>query len=105
MIKKIKKIKRKKDIKNKYNLRILNGNENDTIKWDYEYEDIFKCRIDKKNEINVYYINSFFGDNISLFVNNITKCVQLFDSNEYPVALISNFNGGGYALISHLLLE
>ena len=104
-IKKISNIKRKKDIKNKYNLRKLNETENDTIKWDYEFEDIFKCRVDKENEINVYYINSFMGNNISLFVTNIRECVDLFDTNDYPVTLISDFNGGGYALISHLLLE
>ena len=33
-------------------------NEN-IINWDYNYEDIFKCRIDNINKINVYYISSF----------------------------------------------
>ena len=101
-IKIIEKIKRKKYIK-KNNLKSFS--ENNIIKWDYEYEDIFKCRVDKKNEINVYYIHSFMGKNRDSFYDKIEKCTKLFDKNKYPITLISDFNGGGDALISLLLIE
>ena len=35
----------------------------------------------------------------------IKKCAELFDSNEYPVTLISDFNGGGTASYGIFLLE
>ena len=79
--------------------------EDNKIKWDYNYEDIFKCRVDNKNQINVYFIKSFMGNDIELFINKIKACAELFDRNTYPVTLISNINGGGFLDISVILLE
>ena len=90
-------------INKKNNLKILK--EEDIIKWDYEFEDIFKCRVDETNEINVYFINSFIGKDNDLYNNTIVKCAQLFDKNTYPITFISNFNPGGRADICHTLLE
>ena len=90
-------------INNKNNLKILK--EEDIIKWDYEFEDEFKCRVDETNEINVYFINSFMGEDEDLYNNTIVKCAQLFDKNTYPITFISNFNPGGSADICHTLLE
>ena len=78
--------------------------ENNEITWNYNFSYIFKCRVDTINKINVYYINSFNG-NISQFSDIIKKCGELFDTNNYPVTLISNLNGGGYGYLSELLLE
>ena len=85
--------------------RSLLEEENIEIKWDYNYSTIFKCRVDKENEINVYYINSFYGNDTNTFVDTIVKCLELFDTNKYPITFISNLNGGGYLVLSQLLLE
>ena len=45
------------------------------------------------------------GNNTSLYANTIKKCSLLFDSNTYPVTLISNLNTGGHLYISLILLE
>ena len=80
--------------------------KNDSIlEWDYNYTDIFKCRVDDTNKINVYFIKEFYGDNIVLYIDAIVNCSLLFDQNDYPVILINNLNPGGYAVISQLLLE
>ena len=102
-----------KEIKNELNKIIINeepeilekSQKEDIIKWDYNYSDIFKCRIDNINKINVYYISSFISDNEESFLEAIFKCALLFDNNNYPISLISTLNDGGYILLSNILLE
>ena len=103
----IKDLKKNSEITLHINSEIEDKNllEDNKIRWNYNYEDIFKCRVDSKNEINVYFIKSFMGDDINLFINTIKECGELFDSNTYPVTLISNINSGGLVDISALLLE
>ena len=60
------------DENNKEQSNLLVGN---IIKWDYNYTDIFKCRVDYKNQINVYYINSFMGNNASLLLTQLRNVV------------------------------
>ena len=79
--------------------------DNEKLNWDYNISEIFSCREDKKNEVNVFFIKSFGGKNISLFLNTIQKCGELFDNNTYPVILITNLNKGGEGNISQFLLE
>ena len=92
------KFKENKDEK----LKLLDDEKFD---WDYNISGKFLCREDKKNEVNVYFINSFFDRDIPLYFNTILKCGELFDNNTYPVVLITNLNGGGVGNISQLLLE
>ena len=99
----LEKIIKKKDKKIKKDFQMLN--EEAKIEWKYNYENLFKCRIDNKNEINVYYISSFMPKNFSLFYETIINCVELFDSNVNPITLISDFNGGGLGIMGLILLE
>ena len=32
---------------------------NDILRWDYNYSDVFKCRVDYENNVNVYFVSSF----------------------------------------------
>ena len=97
------KILNKINIKNE-GLKLLSNNE--TIEWNYNFSKKFKCRVDKKNEVNVYFINSFMEQkNITLYIDIIEKCGKLFDKNKYPIIFITSLNGGGVSNISQFLLE
>ena len=84
------------------------SNEN-TIKWDYYYnnldKNIFKCRIDESNKVDVYFIHTFSPENETLYKETFFKCVDIFDKNKYPIIVILNHNDGGYASLSKLMLE
>jgi len=89
----------------------LNGTSMSWNDWNYSTPDnFFKCRVDKKNELNVYFIRSFApGDNSTLlkFIETIEQCVKLFDKDEnnFKTILITNMNGGGYVDLSEFLLQ
>ena len=106
------KIKNKNNLLRKNDLlfdNFLIETENEDIKWDYEYiqggEGIFQCRVDKDNEINVYHIQSFSYNNLDLAFNLLNKCSDLFDTNEYNIIVILNYNGGGSELFSQTMVE
>ena len=78
--------------------------EDEKIKWDILYEDeenvgnYLKCRVDKENKVNVFVQNSFYFE----FLNVSEKaldCIRLFYSNEYPIIIIEDHNGGGFSRI------
>ena len=76
------------------------------INWDYEFSNIFKCRVDNENKINVYIFNNFRGEKTSLdLLEKLVNCAELFDNNTYPVALIGNLNEGDSIQIYHYFLE
>ena len=84
-------IQNEKEIKFKTNK--LDENDSEIINWNYNYNNIFKCRVDDKNEVNVYYIKQF-GDSedIDPFIQVIINCMEIFDNNTYPIILINSFN-------------
>ena len=88
---------------NKNNNKIMN------IQWDYSYgnksKNIFKCRVDKQNKVNVYYIRNFCPENITLYKDLFYKCVNLFDQNKYPIIIILNNNDGGQAHLPKIMIE
>ena len=73
-------------------------NENEKIKWDILYEEeeyyYLKCRFDKENKVNVLIQNSFnfYFERAS---EKALDCARLFYSNEYPIIIIQDHNGGG----------
>jgi len=89
----------------------LNGTSMSWNDWNYSTPDnFFKCRVDKKNELNVYFIRSFSpGGNSTKnkFIETIEKCAKLFDKDEnnFKTILINSMNGGGYVDLSELLLQ
>ena len=89
----------------------LNGTSINWKDWNYSTPDnFFKCRVDKENEFNVYFIRSFSpGTNITIFkfIDTIEKCAKLFDKDEnnFKTILITSMNGGGLVAISEFLLQ
>ena len=86
------------------------------IKWDILYEEeisgsnkknYLKCRVDEENKVNVLIQNSF---NLN-FYNASAKafdCARLFYTNEYPLIIIQDHNGGGSAnllLLMHQIFQ
>ena len=96
----IKKYKKSKGIK------VDVEKEENGIKWDYKTpdENILKCRVDRTNELNVLVQGSFMFD-MNLAEEILTNCTTLFHSNNYPVVVIQNRNGGGYGDISIALAQ
>lgn len=94
---------------NKYNLltkhSIQKKNNTSEMKWDFEYENILRCRIDKINEINVFYFKNFLPNDLEKFKNMLNKCSKLFDNNSYPIIIIFNKNQGGYTYLIKYILE
>ena len=79
------------------------------INWDFYYnnpdKNIFKCRVDESNKVDVYFIHTFSPENDTLYKDTFFKCVDLFDKNQYPIIVILNHNDGGYASLPKLMLE
>ena len=96
---------------------INNYNNFNYINWDYYYSDVIYCKSDKINEINLLKINSYSFDveddannfkyykELFKYILKLKKCFDLFDTNNYPIILIDEFNGGGKGYLSHLVLE
>ena len=79
--------------------------EEDECDWDFCYLNSFKCKVDKGNNINVYYIQDFLSFDPASFRNIMIKCAILFDNNTYPIVLIDDLNTGGSVYLSQFLLE
>ena len=79
------------------------------LSWDYIYtnksDNIFKCKSDKNNQVNIYYIQSFSPNNIAQYKEIFLKCVNLFDQNDFPIITIIDKNYGGFADLPKLMLE
>ena len=82
--------------------------EEEEILWDME-ESGFKCRVDNKNKINVYYQNSFDFDQNKISLDEmiliINFCQDRFLGNDYPIVVIEDANGGGYVTYSMIFSE
>lgn len=88
-------------------------NNNFQIAWNVEFEDSdnvkkFKCRFDQDKNLNVFYQNSFIFQSIEDADKKFISCIDLFNTNDYPIVIIQSRNGGGYvdfALELILLLQ
>ena len=74
------------------------------ISWNFNAEEMFKCYADEENKINFYYINSFAPEDRQKYIETIINCVDLFDENDYPIVVVSEFNDGGYISLSQFFL-
>ena len=95
----INKLKREKN-KRKSKIRKLESE----IDWDYQYKDDLKCKYDSINNVNIYFISTFWTENIPEYKETITNCYRLFDNNTDPIIVINDLNNGGYISLSQLLL-
>ena len=90
---------------NKTIFRKLEENE---IQWDFDLIS-FKCRVDDKNKVNVYYQNAFVIDDKDInddeLFNILIQCQNNFLNNDYPIVVIEDANSGGYVHFSMLFQE
>ena len=70
------------------------------INWDIDIEN-FKCRVDNKNKVNVYFQKSFSFENDNIEEIFLT-CQKNFLNNNYPIIVIEDYNGGGNVQLSIL---
>jgi len=79
-------------------------NKNDYIKLDWNYTtNGFRCRVDQKNQLNVFYQNTFLlGDDIKDIIFN---CSKLFHENNYSIIGIESRNEGGMGTIATYLQQ
>ena len=85
---------------------------NEQIRWDKEIKNKngigIKYRIDNNKQMNIIYQETFSFDNLEEIFNVINKvlidCFVDFYTNEYPIVIIENMNGGGNTLICDYLI-
>ena len=68
----------------------INEEKNEAnITWDYETEGgELKCRVDKTNNLNVLFFNSFYVEERGSMT--IAKCANLFYSNDFKIVIITS---------------
>ena len=91
-----------------HNNEFLNPvNEKNSIDWDINIDNHIKCRVDNINHVNVIYQNSFRPNNLDPIgiINNISYCHGNFSNNDYPLIVIENLNGGGFAQLAKLMQQ
>ena len=87
------------------NSKLTKSENNTDIKWDFYYDNFFKCLFDNENQVNVYYIHSFSTPNNKKLIEVIKNCYMLFDGNNYPILVINEINNSGDYQIAQLLLN
>jgi hypothetical protein len=68
--------------------------------WDLKSDDgSIKCKVDKINELNVFYQNSFypFEEQFYNYETVMYECFKRFYNNAYKTIIIEDKNGGGYS--------
>ena len=73
--------------------------------WEFEYDNgKLKCQVDKDNEVNAIYQNSFLVTDLNKGKEFLDNCFESFDKNNYPIVVIQSMNGGGYVnLADHFI--
>jgi hypothetical protein len=65
------------------------------------FPDLFKCKVDNQNQVNVYFLESFnSSESYENYEEKLINCIDLFDQNNYPVIVILGKNRNYVA--SHL---
>ena len=76
------------------------------ITWEHSTSDkVLKCRVDNKNKINVFFINSFSPESNKNFLNVLINCLKSFDENEYPIVVIHDSDDGGSGVLAAVFQE
>lgn len=86
----------------------ININQNNDLSPDVIFENFFFCKVDNKNQLNTFVISSFYPKDSKekdKFEKEMFKCIDLFDNNNYPIAVLMVFNAGGWVDLSKSLLE
>ena len=88
-------------------LKFDNTNNNNQNYWDVIYSqgnNIFKCKADKINKVNVIVQNSFSLE-MKKGIGTILKCAKLFYSNSFPIFIIESQNNGGFSKLSIIMTQ
>ena len=94
-------------IKNENNNNVLkkaNYNYRE-VEWDYQYLDNIGCKADTSKKINIYFVNNFYPDEDGEYDKIVYNCVDLFDSNDFPIILLNILNPGGSIYNTQLVME
>ena len=98
----------KNEVNPAYNNEFLKYNdEKNSIDWDINIDNHIKCKVDNTNHVNVIYQNSFRPNNADPIgiINNFSYCHGNFSNNDYPLIVIENLNGGGFAQLAKLMQQ
>ena len=82
-----------------------NNNIKGSIEWDYDSDISIYWKVNNLKKINIYLVNNFNINENPRYIKTIKNCVQLFDSNDYPIVLLNILNKGGLIYNAQLLLE
>ena len=75
-----------------------NNSQQEKIIWDLETKKgLLKCKVVLENKINVFYQNRFSESDFYDYENTMYSCFKKFYSNNYPIIIIEDQNGGGYS--------
>ena len=82
-------------------------NIRDKVNWEINIDNVIKCKVDEKNQVNVIYQSSFKPNpsNPIGIINNISYCHGNFSENDYPLIVIESLNGGGFAQLAKLMQQ
>ena len=97
--------KRNEKIEKKTNIRAVATTAKEGF-WDYSSsEQVLKCRIDDKNQVNVLFIHRFKQKDMNELVEILDNCTFSFDDNDYPIVVINDFNEGGSIPLTGIFQE
>lgn len=83
---------------------------NEQVKWDKviinEINKSIKCKVDANKRMNVIYQESFSFDDSEKVIDTLKECFYSFhtNTNDYPIVIIENMNGGGKTIICDYLI-
>ena len=76
----------------------IENKEEKEIEWEITYSDLFKCKVDNQNQVNVYFLESLDSSKGYIdYEEKIINCIDLFDQNNYPIIVILGKNANYYA--------
>ena len=76
----------------------IENKEEKEIEWEITYSDLFKCKVDNQNQVNVYFLESLDSSKGYIdYEEKIINCIDLFDQNNYPIIVILGKNSNYYA--------
>ena len=85
------------EIKYKIKKGIFKNNLRNEDIWDLKSKDgEIKCKVDTKNQLNVFYQNEFSSEDFDDYEKTMYDCFSKFYSNNYKIVIIEDQNGGGY---------
>ena len=67
--------------------------EEQKIEWEITYSDLFKCKVDNQNQVNVFSLESLDSFKSYLdYEEKLINCIDSFDQNNYPIIVILGKN-------------